>query len=72
MPVILATQEIEIRRIMVPSHPREIVHKTLFQKKKHHENRARGVAQGVGRVQTPAPQKKEYTLILCSQPTFVE
>jgi hypothetical protein len=28
-PVILATQEAEIRRIMVPSQPRQIVHKTL-------------------------------------------
>jgi hypothetical protein len=29
MPVILATQEAEIRRIVVQSHPRQIVHKTL-------------------------------------------
>jgi hypothetical protein len=27
--VILATQEAEIRSIKVPSHPRQIVHKTL-------------------------------------------
>jgi hypothetical protein len=32
MPVILATQEAEIRRIMVPSQPRQIVHETLSQK----------------------------------------
>jgi hypothetical protein len=31
-PVILATQKAEIRRIMVPSHPRQISHKTLSQK----------------------------------------
>jgi hypothetical protein len=32
MPVILATQEAEIRRIMVHTQPRQIVHKTLSQK----------------------------------------
>jgi hypothetical protein len=30
MPVILATQEAEIRRIMIRSQPREIVRETLF------------------------------------------
>jgi hypothetical protein len=34
MPVILATQEAEIRRIMVQSQPRQIVQETLSQKKK--------------------------------------
>jgi hypothetical protein len=29
-PVILATQEAEIRRIAVQNQPRKIVHKTLF------------------------------------------
>jgi hypothetical protein len=29
MPVILATQEVEIRRIMVRSQPGQIVHKSL-------------------------------------------
>jgi hypothetical protein len=33
--VILATQEAEIWRIMVRSQPRQIVHKTLFQKTLH-------------------------------------
>jgi hypothetical protein len=33
MPVILATQEAEARRIAVQSQPRRIVHKTLSQKK---------------------------------------
>jgi hypothetical protein len=32
MPVIPATQEAKIRRIMVQSQPRQIVLKTLFQK----------------------------------------
>jgi hypothetical protein len=32
MPVILATQEVEIRRITVQSHLRQIVHETLSQK----------------------------------------
>jgi hypothetical protein len=32
MPVILATQEAEIRRIRVQSQPRKIVHETLSQK----------------------------------------
>jgi hypothetical protein len=32
-PVILATQEAEIRRIKVQSQPRETVHETLSQKK---------------------------------------
>jgi hypothetical protein len=41
MPVMLATQEAEIRRIMVRSQPRQLVAETLSQK------RAGGVAQGV-------------------------
>jgi hypothetical protein len=32
MPIILATQESEIRRIVVRSQPRQIVHETLSQK----------------------------------------
>jgi hypothetical protein len=32
MPVILATQEAEIRRIAVPSQPRQTVHEALSQK----------------------------------------
>jgi hypothetical protein len=37
MPVILATQEAENRRIMVQSQPEKIVHKTLSQKKNLHK-----------------------------------
>jgi hypothetical protein len=47
--VILATQEAEIRRIMVQSQPGQIVCKTISQKKKkNHKNRTCGVAQGKG------------------------
>jgi hypothetical protein len=35
MPIILATQEADIRRIVVPSQPREIVCKTPSQKTHH-------------------------------------
>jgi hypothetical protein len=48
MPVILATQEAEIRKIMVHSQPRQIVRETLSQKKKTKKGGASGVAQGVG------------------------
>jgi hypothetical protein len=37
MPVILATQEAEIRRMEVQSQPRQIVYETLSQKKKNHK-----------------------------------
>jgi hypothetical protein len=46
-PIILATQEAEIRRIMVRSQSRQIVHEILSQKTLH-KNRAGGVAQGEG------------------------
>jgi hypothetical protein len=46
-PVIPATQKAEIRRIMVQSQPRQIVHETLSRKTLH-KNRAGGVAQGEG------------------------
>jgi hypothetical protein len=60
MPVILATQEAEIRRISVQSQPRQIVHKTLSRKKPI-KKRARGVAQGVGHEFKPSTAKKEKT-----------
>jgi hypothetical protein len=49
MLIILATQEAEIKRIMVQSQPRQIVHETLSQKyPSQKKGRAVGVAQGVG------------------------
>jgi hypothetical protein len=36
-PVILSTQETEIRRIKVRSHPGQIIRETLSQKKVHHK-----------------------------------
>jgi hypothetical protein len=47
MPVILAIQETEIRRITVQSQPQQIVLKALFQKTIT-KNWAGGVAQGEG------------------------
>jgi hypothetical protein len=47
MPVILATQEAEIRRIAVQSKPRQIVCENLSQKNPS-QKRAGGVAQGAG------------------------
>jgi hypothetical protein len=46
-PVILATQEVEKRRITVQSQPRQTVYETLSRKKKL-QKRAGGVDQGVG------------------------
>jgi hypothetical protein len=59
-PIILATQEAEIRRIVVQSQTWQIVRKTLS-KKIPSQKRAGKAAQGVGRprVQTPVPQKKK-------------
>jgi hypothetical protein len=47
VPVILATQEAEIRRIVVWSQPGQMVHETLSWKTLH-TNRANDVAQSVG------------------------
>jgi hypothetical protein len=47
MPIILATQEAEIGRIVVQSWPGQIVCQTLSLKT-FHKNRAGGVAQGEG------------------------
>jgi hypothetical protein len=39
MPIILATQETEIRRIVVKNQIEQIVHETLFGKKKIHHTK---------------------------------
>jgi hypothetical protein len=62
MPVILASQETEIRRIEVQSQPRQIVWDTLSQKKKKNPSHKRtdGVAQGVGPEFKPLYHKKKF------------
>jgi hypothetical protein len=58
-PIILATQEVEIRTI-VRSQPGQIVHETLFQKTPS-QNRAGRVHQGVGSEFKPQYYKKNKT-----------
>jgi hypothetical protein len=57
-PVILATQEAEIRKIVVGSQPKQIVHKTLSQKYPS-KQRAGGVAQAAGSEFKPQHHKKK-------------
>jgi hypothetical protein len=58
MPIILATQEAEIRRTSVQSQPGKTVHETLSQKT-HHKKMAGGVTQNIGcEFKFPVPQKK--------------
>jgi hypothetical protein len=54
----LATQEAEIRKIMVQSQLRQIVHETLSQENPSYK-RAGGVAQGVGPEFKSQCQKKK-------------
>jgi hypothetical protein len=65
--LILATQEAEIRRIMVQSQSRLIVCETLSWKTLY-KNRAGGVAQGEGWVQALVPQKKKSEMDLVPLP----
>jgi hypothetical protein len=61
-PVILATQEAEIRRIMIQSQPRQIVRETLSRKNSSHKKkkkRAGGVAQGLALSSNPSTKKKK-------------
>jgi hypothetical protein len=57
-PVILTTQEPDIRRIAIPSQPGKIVLEILSQKILH-KNRAGGVAQGVSPEFKPQYHKKK-------------
>jgi hypothetical protein len=64
-PVILATQEAEIRRIMVGVQPRQIVCKTYLENTHYKKNGAGGMAQGEGPEFKPQYcQKKEMFGIL--------
>jgi hypothetical protein len=67
MPVILAIQEAEIRRITVQSQPRQIVCETLSQKHPsymHQKKKTGGVAQGVGPEFKPQYCKKKFKILL--------
>jgi hypothetical protein len=60
--VILATQEAELRRIVVRSQPWAISSRDpISEKKKHHKKRAGGVAQGVGPEFKPHYWKNKQT-----------
>jgi hypothetical protein len=59
MPVILATQEAEVRRIVVWSQPGQIVPRDPISKNPS-QKRAGGVAQGVGPEFKPQHQKKGF------------
>jgi hypothetical protein len=61
MPVILATQEADIRKIKVQSQPEQIVHKILAPKTLH-KNQAGGVAQSEGPEFMPPHHKKPKNL----------
>jgi hypothetical protein len=58
MPIILAIQEAEIRRITLQSQTEQIVCETLSQKKKS-QKRTAGVFQGVGHEFKPQYHKKK-------------
>jgi hypothetical protein len=63
MPVILTTQETEIRRITVRSQPWANSSQDPISKKKkiHHKKRAGGMAQGVGPEFKPQHSKNNNT-----------
>jgi hypothetical protein len=69
--IILATQEAEIRRIVVQSQPGQIVPQDLISKTIH-KNRAGGVAEGEGPEFKPQYQKnkKEKKNYRCVEATF--
>jgi hypothetical protein len=62
-PVILATQEAELRRIVVQIGPGQIVYETLSRKTLH-KNRAGGMAQGEGPEFKPQYWKKKFSKCL--------
>jgi hypothetical protein len=62
MPVILAAQEVEMRRIIVQSQLRQIVRETVSQKNPSQKKRAGGMAQGVVLSSNPSTEKKKKEL----------
>jgi hypothetical protein len=65
-PVILATQEVEIRTIMVQSQPGQIIQETLSQKNSS-PKRVSGAAQSVG----PELKPKYHNSIITSSSPFL-
>jgi hypothetical protein len=64
VPVRLATQEAEVRRIVVRNQPRQTDGETLSQKNPSKNGLGAGaMVQGVGHVQTPVPPKKKKKII---------
>jgi hypothetical protein len=59
--VILATQEAEIRKLVVQGQPRQIVLETLSQKT-HHKKKAGGMAEGVDPEFKPQYCKKKRNI----------
>jgi hypothetical protein len=70
MPIILATQEAEIRRIMAQSQPGLILCETLPQKYPT-QKKAGGVAQGVGPEIKPQYHKKKRHVLENMMPKYV-
>jgi hypothetical protein len=70
LPIILATEEAEIRRMVLQSQPGQIVLKTLAQKNLSRK-RTGGVAQGVGPEFKPQNCKKKQKKISPSPYGFV-
>jgi hypothetical protein len=69
MPVIPATQEAEIRRIVVQSQPGKIVQDPILKKKKS-QKRAGGVSQGVCPEFKPQYHQKKKTSTWGGHETF--
>jgi hypothetical protein len=70
MPVILATQEAEIRRTAVQSQPRQIVHEPLSRKNPSHTQKgggAGGVIQGVSLELKKTPVPHTHTKMIFEQ-----
>jgi hypothetical protein len=71
MSIILALQEAEVRRSMVRSQPRQIVHETLSRKYPS-QKRAGGVAQGIGHEFKLQYHPKQFLKKKLLPPLFLE